>query len=140
METNSEQKKRVFELPKELKGLIIFCVIVSTLFVISDTHGLRGPVGTYTLCALMWAIFLFQIYKIELVNDQETGFLVKPKDVSSMSNAITTLLDNPEMAQKMGMKGRERIDKNFNIPRITDQFVSLWQEVALGRSTIATEN
>jgi len=38
----------------------------------------------------------------------ETGLLVKPKDVESLANAMEILVSNPELARKMGERGRER--------------------------------
>ncbi len=65
---------KVYELPKEFKGLIIFFILFSTYCLIAGEHGLRGPTGTYTMFILSWAIFLLQIYKIELVNDERIIF------------------------------------------------------------------
>ena len=43
----------------------------------------------------------------EVVKDDETGILVPPRDSKALSEAILTLIDNPEMAKSMGEKGRE---------------------------------
>jgi glycosyltransferase involved in cell wall biosynthesis len=66
----------------------------------------------------------------ELIVDQETGLLVEPKNVSSMSQAILKLIDNPSLASRMGSRGRERIENEFNIENIVEKYLSLWQEVA----------
>ena len=49
----------------------------------------------------------------EAVVDGETGILVDPTDVSSIRNAIQTLLDDPTMRERMGQAGRERVLKDF---------------------------
>ena len=42
----------------------------------------------------------------EVVKEGETGILVPPRDSKALSKAITTLIENPEMAKSMGEKGR----------------------------------
>lgn len=69
----------------------------------------------------------------ELIVDQETGLLVEPKNVSSMSQAILKLIDNPSLASRMGTRGRERIENEFNIENMVEKYLSLWQEVASSR-------
>jgi len=41
----------------------------------------------------------------EAVKDQETGFLVDPKNVQQTANKILEILNNPELAEKMGESG-----------------------------------
>lgn len=38
----------------------------------------------------------------------ETGFIVEPKDVRGLAEALEALISNPELAKMMGEKGRER--------------------------------
>jgi glycosyltransferase involved in cell wall biosynthesis len=45
----------------------------------------------------------------ELVEEGETGLLYKVKDVSQLSSAIAFLHQHPELADKMGIAGRERV-------------------------------
>ncbi len=51
----------------------------------------------------------------ELAVNGKTGFLVPPKDVNSLASAIIALLKNPKEGKKMGIKGRQRIEKYFSI-------------------------
>lgn len=51
----------------------------------------------------------------ELVIDNETGLLVPSQDAVSLAPAIVNLLKNPERGKKMGLKGRERVEKYFSI-------------------------
>ena len=51
----------------------------------------------------------------EIVKDGETGILVPPKDSSAMAEAIITLLQDKERARRMGLAGRERVEKMFDI-------------------------
>jgi len=47
----------------------------------------------------------------------ETGLLVKPKDVKSLVKALEKLISNPELAKRMGEKGRERATTFYNEER-----------------------
>jgi len=51
----------------------------------------------------------------ELVVDNETGFLVPPADSEQLAQAISKLLDDPEMANKFGINAETVIKKRFNI-------------------------
>jgi glycosyltransferase involved in cell wall biosynthesis len=55
----------------------------------------------------------------ELVQDNETGMLIKPRDPKSLANAIEHLLDNEDERRRLGMNGRKRVDKHVrNLIRI----------------------
>jgi len=65
----------------------------------------------------------------ELVLDGKTGFLVLPADSKSLGFRIEQLLDNVELAVKMGNEGRKRIEKEFNLEKMTDSYVVLYQRL-----------
>jgi glycosyltransferase involved in cell wall biosynthesis len=50
----------------------------------------------------------------ELVVDGETGLLVPPADPTALSQAILTLLNDPDRRHKMGQKGYERVREHFS--------------------------
>ena len=43
----------------------------------------------------------------EVVKNGETGLLVPPRDPAALAEALTTLLANPDMAQRLGRQARE---------------------------------
>ncbi len=65
----------------------------------------------------------------EVVLDGETGVLVPPKDSTEIASAIQKLLDAPELAKKMGMAGRLRLETHFSPQRMIDQTIALYREV-----------
>jgi len=65
----------------------------------------------------------------ELVLDGETGYLVKADDVEALARRISDLLDNRGVAQRMGERGRNRVESKFNMVSIAERFVNLWQAV-----------
>lgn len=49
----------------------------------------------------------------DLVNEGESGFLVKPGDINCLVARVRQLLQNPDAAQKMGINGRKIIENKF---------------------------
>lgn len=64
-----------------------------------------------------------------IIVDGETGFIVEPKDVDSLANAIEKLVSNPEMAAEMGRKGRRRVEEKFSAERVAHEVASIYEEV-----------
>lgn len=62
----------------------------------------------------------------ELIDNEVSGILVPPKDEKQLANAIIRLLDNPQLRQNMGEKGREKIIKEFNIESQVDKQIMMW--------------
>ena len=66
----------------------------------------------------------------ELVRNEETGFLVPPKDPSRFARAVVTLLGAPDARRTMGDKARRIIEERFTLPAVADQYRSLYDHVA----------
>ena len=62
----------------------------------------------------------------EVVKDGETGILVPPRDSKALSKAITTLIENPEMAKSMGEKGRAVAASKFTGERYARDMEKLY--------------
>ncbi|NMH29471.1 glycosyltransferase family 4 protein [Flavobacterium silvaticum] len=45
-----------------------------------------------------------------LLKNEETALLVESEDVTAMANSISRLVENPEMCERMVVKGREMVD------------------------------
>lgn len=63
----------------------------------------------------------------EVVGD--AGILVPPADHIKLSEAIKSLLDNPEMADKLGRAGYKRVQENFTWKRAAEKTVEAYREV-----------
>jgi phosphatidyl-myo-inositol dimannoside synthase len=55
----------------------------------------------------------------EVIEDGVTGYLVPHGDAAMLATAIETLLADPELALKMGQRGRQRVDKEFRFNAFT---------------------
>jgi phosphatidyl-myo-inositol dimannoside synthase len=49
----------------------------------------------------------------EVIDDGVTGYLVPHGDTVQLATSIETLLSDPPMAQKMGGRGRQRVERDF---------------------------
>lgn len=49
----------------------------------------------------------------EVIEDGVTGYLVPHGDAAQLATSIQTLLSDPAMAQKMGARGRQRVEREF---------------------------
>lgn len=58
---------------------------------------------------------------LDSVEDGVTGLHVPPRDVAGTAAALRTLLEDPELAARMGRAGRERVERLFGWRRIAEQ-------------------
>jgi glycosyltransferase involved in cell wall biosynthesis len=58
----------------------------------------------------------------EAVVHGETGLIVPAKDSASLAAAVERLLDNPQLAARMGRAGRQRVLESFNIADVQRRF------------------
>ena len=63
--------------------------------------------------------------------DGETGFLLEPNDIKGFAQRIVHLLNNPEVGEEMGRKGRDFVRKNFLITRLIIDYLDLISKVVL---------
>jgi len=62
----------------------------------------------------------------EAVIDGETGFIVNPKDISSVTPKVLSLLKNEGLAEKFGQAGYERVLKDFSLSQQIDKLEKLY--------------
>lgn len=65
----------------------------------------------------------------ECILNNESGFLVKENDVSSMGDAILKILESKNLGNKLGNNGRERVEKIFNIKIIINQIENMYKNI-----------
>ena len=64
----------------------------------------------------------------ELVVDGVTGFLLKENNPDEIIEKILYLIDNPDVAMKMGEEGKKRIVTEFNLDKMTKKYVELYEQ------------
>jgi colanic acid/amylovoran biosynthesis glycosyltransferase len=66
----------------------------------------------------------------ELVEDGISGFLVPEKDVDAIANRLIYLIEHPEIWAKMGEAGRAYVETHYNINKLNDELVQIYQQVS----------
>ena len=64
----------------------------------------------------------------DAVIDGETGLLVDPLSINQIAQALIKLLTNPEYSQKLGKKGRERVEKELNWQKVAEKIRGVIRE------------
>jgi glycosyltransferase involved in cell wall biosynthesis len=68
----------------------------------------------------------------DLVVDGETGYLVPPRDVAALRDALRRLLDDSDLRRRLGEAGRERAGRHFSWDTVTAATLAVYEE-ALSR-------
>ena len=66
----------------------------------------------------------------ELVLEGQTGFLVPSHDAGVLTDRVLKLLNNVELANEFGMKGRRRIETAFSLDTMTNAYLCLYRGLA----------
>jgi glycosyltransferase involved in cell wall biosynthesis len=65
----------------------------------------------------------------EVVLDGDTGLLVPPRDPDALAAAVGRLLDDPELARRLGESARARVEQEFSEPLVVAQTMRLYAEL-----------
>jgi glycosyltransferase involved in cell wall biosynthesis len=66
---------------------------------------------------------------VDQVLPGESGLLVPPGDADALAQALLDLARDPRKAQEMGIKGRERVRREFSLDRMTDAYIELYRRL-----------
>jgi glycosyltransferase involved in cell wall biosynthesis len=69
-----------------------------------------------------------------IVEGNECGFIVDPRDPEQIAAAIEYLLSHPEEARRMGENGRRAVSERYNWEREKHKLLELYEEVLGARS------
>lgn len=61
--------------------------------------------------------------------DQETGLVVPPSDPQALRAAMTTLWEDPELAQRYGENAAKRFQALFTSERMAESYIELYQQL-----------
>jgi glycosyltransferase involved in cell wall biosynthesis len=68
----------------------------------------------------------------DLVVDGQTGYLVPPRDVGALREALERLLADPELRRRLGAAGRERARTHFSWDAVTEATLAAYEEALRG--------
>lgn len=65
----------------------------------------------------------------EAVSDGHNGLLVPAQNVYALADALERLIKNPDLARRMGQRGRERLEQEFSSKHVNDATLALYLEM-----------
>lgn len=60
----------------------------------------------------------------------KNGYLISPGDVLAMGDSLIELIHNEKKRSEMGKKGRELVEKEYNIRKIAKEYEDLYMEIS----------
>ena len=67
----------------------------------------------------------------EVVRHADNGFLVQPRDVAGLADALERLIEDSDLRRRMGTRGRVRAEQEFGLDAVVEQTLAIYRE-ALG--------
>ena len=67
----------------------------------------------------------------------ETGLITSPGDINQIAQSMLTLLQSPQWAREMGQRGRKRVEKEFSIHRVVENYEECYRTHLRGKGVIA---
>jgi glycosyltransferase involved in cell wall biosynthesis len=64
-----------------------------------------------------------------IVEDGVDGLLAPPTDVEAMTSALTRLIDDPDLRQRMGRNARQKIESQFTVDHMTRAYEQAYLDV-----------
>ena len=65
----------------------------------------------------------------EVIEDGKTGYLVHHGDAGQLATSLETLLSDPALAQQMGARGRERVERDFRFTVFAESLKKVLREL-----------
>ena len=65
---------------------------------------------------------------VEFVHDEVDGLLVDPEDTDALAHAITRLLDDPALADRLARPGADAV-REYSWERVAERYEALVDEV-----------
>lgn len=96
-----------------------------SLFVVMPLENADFQVGVTAILeamAMHRAVICSRIAgQTDIIIDGETGLYVPTNDVDALRDAIEYLLEHPELAAKMGKRGRDLVEREMSLDRYTER-------------------
>jgi colanic acid/amylovoran biosynthesis glycosyltransferase len=65
----------------------------------------------------------------QIVQQEVSGFLVPPGDAGALCRRLAELIDDPQKRAEMGRRGRRHVEQNYDIERLNDRLVDIYQHL-----------
>jgi glycosyltransferase involved in cell wall biosynthesis len=67
---------------------------------------------------------------VEAVEEGTTALLSEERDVAGLAENIAQLLENPTLRHNMGVEGRMRVEKHFDVRKQCAKLESIYAELS----------
>lgn len=94
-----------------------------------DVDGI--PVALMEAMALGCPVISTRVSGIpELVQHEETGLLVEPRDAEGLAESLVRVHRDQELAEYLAQRGRKMVEEQFNIEKSAEQLESFFRELS----------
>jgi len=111
---------------------------LDVLVVSSDNEG--TPVSAIEAMAARCPVVATRVGGIpDLIADEETGFLVPPRNAERLAAAVIHLLREPDVAHRVGQAARAVARERFSVERLIDDTEDLYEQLLAEKGIIVGE-
>ena len=68
------------------------------------------------------------IAAVELIRNGENGYVIPTEDVEAMSRAVNSILENPELRNKMAENALQKIREQYTIENMAEEHYRIFEE------------
>ena len=66
---------------------------------------------------------------VDFLKDGETGFLVEPENIESLTNKIDWVLSNQDISKEVALNGKNLIFKNYSWDGISEKIGKIFKKI-----------
>jgi len=63
----------------------------------------------------------------DIVSNNQTGYVLEPHNENEWANKILELVKNPDISLKMGIKGKETLEKEYSIQQMYEKIIQMYE-------------
>ncbi len=102
---------------------------ISDLFVF-PTYFEGQPVSVLEAMAYQCGIIATKVGGIpQMIEPEQTGLLIEPKDPEGLKLALQKLLSDPELCERLGKNARAKVQKEFSIEISLQELIKIYQRL-----------